>query len=63
MAYRPRSPAGAGGCGGGRDHGLVRELYTRLEPLVDETRDGVQVPAFRRMAKNASRRGKGLFGR
>lgn len=46
-----------------RDHELVRELYARLEPLVDEARDGVQVPGFRRMAKNAARRGKGLFGR
>lgn len=55
--------ADGGGYHSCRGHGLVRELYTRLEPLVDETRDGVQVPAFRRMAKNASRRGKGLFGR
>ena len=63
MAYRPRPAPGAGGYHSCRDHGLVRELYARLEPLVDEMRDGVQVPAFRRMAKNASGRGKGLFGR
>lgn len=55
--------ADGGGYHSCREHELVRELYARLEPLVDETRDGVQVPAFRRMAKNASRRGRGLFGR
>jgi hypothetical protein len=46
-----------------RDHDLVREVYGLLEPLVDPRRDSRSEPAFRRNAKIAARRGRGLFRR
>lgn len=46
-----------------RDRDLVLELYSLLEPLVDEGRDGASIPGFRRMSKAASRRAKGMFRR
>jgi hypothetical protein len=53
-------PAGFLTC---RDHDLVREVYGLLEPLLDDDRDRAALPGFRRMAKNAARRGRGPFRR
>lgn len=58
MVMHAADPVGYHQC---KDHDMVRELYARLEPLVDPQRDGVHVPGFRRLAKNAARRGRRSF--